>query len=113
MQAMARLTCTDSRVPAFIVRAGDTIGLVRRQQVSSPRIMLPHRQGFEGVSQIQGQFDTREDESWVFVHQGSNWTLIQHADGHKKLLRERGASEGLVLGDSIVFSGSPTFVFGR
>lgn len=110
--ARARLTCADSRVAPFIIRSGNTVGMVRRKKGEQPDICLPSRQGFEAVSQIQGRFLERGLD-WEFVHEGSNWTLVVHADDREVVLRERGSREKLSYGDKIVFSGSPPFAFGR
>lgn len=109
----ARLTCSDRRVPTYLVRPGDTVGILRRKDVEPPHIVLPSRHGFQGVSQIQGRFMLEEDSRWEFVHEGSNWTMIGHSDGSEAVLRVRGAREYLQMGDRIVFSGSPAFTFGR
>ena len=109
----ARLTCSDRRVPTYLVRPGDTVGILRRKDVEPPHIVLPSRHGFQGVSQIQGRFVCAEDAGWGFVHEGSNWTMICHSDGSEAVLRVRGAREYLQMGDRIVFSGSPTCTFGR
>ena len=111
--ATMRLTCEDGAVAAYVVRPGDTVGIVRRSGAGRPRIELPSRHGFEGVSQIQGRFQTNESGSWEFVHEGSNWTLVRHADGREAVLRQKGAAEAVEAGDAIVFSGSPAFVLGR
>ena len=109
----ARLTCSDRRVPTYLVRPGDTVGILRRKDVEPPHIVLPSRHGFQGVSQIQGRFVVAEDTRWEFVHEGSNWTMVCHGDGSEKVLCERGAREYLQMGDRIVFSGSPAFTLGR
>ena len=109
----ARLTCRDSAIPAYILRPGDTVGVLRRQSGERPNVVLPLRRGFDGVSQIQGRFKVDDNGRWEFLHEGSNWTMIRHRDGHQVVLRERGARERMSVGDGIVFSGSPPFVFGR
>ena len=111
-ESRVRLTCRDGRVPAYVVRSGDTLGILRRHQGERPRIVLPSQRGFEGVSQIQGRFDVR-DGLWEFVHLGSNWTKVKHADRRVVVLRERGVREAVGFGDELVFSGSPAFVLGR
>ncbi len=110
--ARARLTCADSRVAPYIIRSGSTVGMARRKKGEQPDICLPSRQGFEAVSQIQGRF-LAKGLDWEFVHEGSNWTLVAHADGSEVVLRERDSRERLGYGDKIVFSGSPPFAFGR
>ncbi len=109
----ARLTCTEAGMPAYVIHSGNLIGISRRSKGAKPDIALPARHGFEGVSQVQGKFEAQGDELWVFVHEGSNWTLVRHADGTETVLRTRGARERLCFGDRLVFSGSPSFVFGR
>ena len=111
--ARARLTCKNAAVPPFVVRSGDTVGILRRRTAERARIVLPSLHGFEGVSQIQGRFEARREDVWEYVHEGSNWTLIRHTDGTDRVLRERGAREQLGYGDILVFSGSPSFVLGR
>ena len=109
----ARLTCRDTTVPAYILRPGDTVGVLRRRGGERPHVVLPLRRGFDGVSQIQGRFEVDDNGCWEFQHEGSNWTMIRHREGHQVVLRERGARERMTVGDDIVFSGSPPFVFGR
>lgn len=111
--ARARLTCTDAHLPAYVVHSGDVVGISRRNNGARPNIVLPSRRGFEGVSQVQGRFVAHGDDMWEFVHEGSNWTLVRHVNGIEKVLRTRGAKERVHYGDSLVFSGSPAFVFGR
>lgn len=111
--ARARLTCKDAVVPPFIVRSGTTVGVRRRAAEPLPSIVLPSIHGFEGVSQIHGRFEACAEDVWEYVHEGSNWTLVRHADGSKQVLRSKGGRERLGYGDTLVFSGSPSFVLGR
>lgn len=105
-----RLTPAVTELPTLMVCDGDTIGLLRRQVGDIPRIQLPAREGFEGVSQIQGKF-SREGDGWMYTHEGSNWTEIIKADGERVVLEERGASAELAYGDKLSFTGSPSYSF--